>query len=134
MHTLQDRIDQKAALEAEITKSLRATEEFKSCLMEAAARSSTFTSVSPRTVSLSVKVLEIETATVGLAFETHLLVRYKLFDRATGELMISRDIQSNGVVSLHQALTAGSPTKEARDRAVRANVEELILSLAVLVE
>jgi len=111
---------------------------FKEALEEALAKSAAFNDLADRKVSLTAKVIKVsltakvikfESPSGGINFDTDLIVRYELFDRASGQLVYRRDIASQGSVPFDYAFMGAIRFTEARNRAVRQNVLNFISSL-----
>lgn len=102
---------------------------FKEALEEALAKSAAFNDLADRKVSLTAKVMKFESPSGGINFDTDLIVRYELFDRASGQLVYRRDIASQGSVPFDYAFMGAIRFTEARNRAVRQNVLNFISSL-----
>lgn len=104
-------------------------QSFKDSLEEAIAKAAIFNDLSNKKLSLSAKVMQFETPGFSVGFDTTFIVRYQLLDRATGKLVFTRDIRSNGTVPFDHAFLGAIRYTEARNRAVRGNIEQFIASL-----
>jgi hypothetical protein len=103
---------------------------FKDALEEAITKSAIFNDLSGRKLALTAKILQFETPSMGVSFDTAMVVRYQLIDRADGKILFTRDIKSSGSVPFDFAFIGAIRATEARNRSVRANVEELLSSLS----
>lgn len=103
---------------------------FKEALEEAIAKSAIFNDGSSRKLSLTAKVMKFQTPSIGLTFDTNMIVRYQLIDRASGKLMFTRDIESIGTVPVDYAFLGATRYTEARNRAARENIDQFINSLS----
>jgi len=103
---------------------------FKDAIEEAIAKSAVFNDLSNRKLSLSAKVLQFETPSAGVSFETKMVVRFQLLDRSNGKLLFTRDISSSGLVPFDYAFMGAIRYTEARNRAARSNIDQFIASLA----
>ena len=111
----------------EYEQSFKAT--FKSALEESLARAAIFNDLSSRKISLSAKILKFETPGVSSSFETEMIVRYQLIDRATGEVIYSKNISALGSVPFSYAFVGAIRFTEARNISVRENIKHLIANL-----
>jgi hypothetical protein len=102
---------------------------FKDALEEAISKSAIFNDLSTRKLTLSAKVLQFETPGFSTSFSTKMVVRYQLLDRSNGQLVFTRDIESNGQVPFDYAFMGAIRYTEARNRAGRQNVAQFITSL-----
>lgn len=102
----------------------------KDALEEAIAKSAVFNDLSNKKLALSAKVLQFETPTFSTSFETTAMIRYQLLDRSNGKLLFTRDLKSTGAVTFDYAFMGAIRYTEARNRAVRANVNQFIQSLS----
>ncbi|CAM8651505.1 hypothetical protein MCEMSEM18_00317 [Comamonadaceae bacterium] len=105
-------------------------QSFKDAIEEALSKSAIFNDLSTRKLSLSAKVLRFESPSMGINFDTQCTVRYQLLDRSTGKLLFTRDVKSVGTVPFDYAFIGMIRLAEARNRAVRQNVEQLVQSLS----
>jgi hypothetical protein len=104
-------------------------QSFKDSLEEAITKAAIFNDLSNKKLSLSAKVMQFETPGFSASFETSFVVRYQLLDRSSGKLVFTRDIRSNGIVTFDYSFLGAIRYTEARNRAVRANIEQFIASL-----
>ena len=104
-------------------------QSFKDAIEEAISKSAIFNDNSQRKLTLTAKVLQFETPSVSISFETKFMVRYQLLDRSTGKLVFTRDISSMGSVTFDHAFMGAIRYTEARNRSVQSNVEQFIASL-----
>jgi len=102
----------------------------KDALEEAITKSAIFNDISNRKLMLSAKVLQFETPQISISFETKMIIRYQLIDRSNGKLVFTRDISSAGTVTYDYAFVGAIRYTEARNRAVRENINQFIGSLA----
>lgn len=104
-------------------------QSFKDSLEEAITKSAIFNDISNKKLGLSAKVMQFETPGFSSGFETSFVVRYQLLDRSTGKLVFTRDIRSKGSVPFDYAFLGAIRYTEARNRAVRTNIEQFVSSL-----
>jgi hypothetical protein len=104
-------------------------QSLKEALEESIAKSAVFNDLSTNKLSLTAKVMKFQTSPVGINFDTDLIIRYQLLDRATGKLMFTRDIASTGRVPGDYAFMGSTRHAEARNVAVRENIKQFIGSL-----
>lgn len=102
---------------------------FKDSLEEALTKAAIFNDLSIKKLNLSAKVLQFESPLISYVHDTTFVVRYQLLDRPTGKLVFTRDVRSTGVVPFDYGLTGIHRFTEARNRAVRSNIEQFIASL-----
>lgn len=102
---------------------------FKDALDEAITRSAIFTDESKNKLSLSAKVLQFETPGAGVNFNTKMLVRYDFIDRQSGKSKYMTEIHSSGSVPFDYAFSGAIRSTEARNRAVKSNIEKLLTNL-----
>ena len=105
-------------------------QSFKDSLEEVIGKAAIFNDLSNRKLGLSAKVMQFETPGFSVGFDTTFIVRYQLLDRATGNLVFTRDIRTNGSVPFDHAFLGAIRYTEARNRAVRSNIEQFVASLA----
>lgn len=105
---------------------------FKDSLEEAIVKSAVFNDLAQQKVSLTAKVMKFQTPSTSINFDTHMIVRYELFDRSNGQLAFRRDIESNGTVPFDYAFMGAIRYTEARNIAVRNNIINFINSLEEL--
>jgi uncharacterized lipoprotein YajG len=102
---------------------------FKEALEESIAKSAIFNDLSNNKMALTAKVMQFETPSMSTQFETKMIVRYQMLNRATGKLVFTRDISSVGSVPFDYAFMGAVRYTEARNRAVRDNIVQFIQSL-----
>ena len=102
---------------------------FKDSLQDSFAKTAIFSDDSLNKLSLSTKVLRFETPGMGVNFNTKLLVRYDFIDRKTGVSKYATEIESEGSVPFDYAFLGMVRATEARNRAVKANIQQLINDL-----
>lgn len=105
-------------------------QSFKDSLEEAIAKAAIFNDLSDKKLSLTAKVMQFETPGFSVGFDTTFVVRYQLLDRSTGKLVFTRDIRANGTVPFDHAFLGAIRFTEARNRAVRSNIEQFVSALA----
>lgn len=105
---------------------------FKEALEEAIVKSAIFNDLSENKVSLTAKVMKFETPSMGVNFDTSMIVRYEVYDRKNGKLIFRRDVESGGSVSGSYAFMGAIRYTEARNVAGRNNVNNFISSLGEL--
>ena len=103
---------------------------FEDSLQEAIIKSAIFNDLANRKVFLIAKVLKLETPAFGVNFNTDFIVRYQLLDTSSGQLVFTRDINSEGWVRADYAFAGVARYTEARNVAVRKNILLFIDSLA----
>ncbi|PJG86615.1 UDP-N-acetylglucosamine acyltransferase [Conservatibacter flavescens] len=102
---------------------------FKDSLEDSFARTAIFSDDASNKLSLSAKILRFETPGMGFTFDTKLLVRYDFIDRKKGISQYVTEIESDGSVPLDYAFMGAIRATEARNRAVKANIQKLINDL-----
>lgn len=102
---------------------------FKDSLQDSFARVAIFNDDASNKLSLSAKVLRFETPGMAVNFNTILLVRYDFVDRKTGESKYVTEIESEGSVPFNYAFLGMVRATEARNRAVKINIQQLIEDL-----
>ncbi len=101
----------------------------RDALEEALARSAAFNDLSDKKLSLLAKVMKFQTPSVGVTFQTEMIMRYELIDRSTGEVVFFRDIASLGSVPVVSASLRAARYTEARNVCVRTNIKQFIGAL-----
>jgi hypothetical protein len=107
-------------------------QSLKDALEEAITKSAIFNDLANKKVSLTAKVMQFETPSAGINFDTKAVIRYEIFDRSNGQLIFIRDISSSGNVPFDYAFMGAIRYTEARNRAMRDNVTQFINSLEEL--
>lgn len=104
----------------------------KDAIEEALTKSAVFNDLATKKVSLTAKVMQFQSPSAGVSFETKAIIRYEIFDRKDGKLIFRRDIASTGSVPGDYAFMGAIRYTEARNRAMRENVTQFINSLEEL--
>ena len=102
---------------------------FEDALQEALIKSAIFSDYAKRKVLIVAKVMQLESPMAGISFETEMIVKYDLLDTSTGKILFTRNIPSTGSVKMSHSLLGATRMTEARNRAVRSNIESFISSL-----
>ena len=103
---------------------------FKDALEEALSRTAIFKDDSPNKVTLVAKVLQFESPLWGgINFDTKMIVRYDFINRNSGNSVYTTDIKSEGSVPGTYSFFGAIRFTEARNRAVRNNINNLITEL-----
>ena len=76
---------------------------WKESLQEALDRSAIFKDGANKKVSLSVKILKLDTPTAGASMTTDVAARYEIIDRATGRVIYTQDVNSSGTTPFNFA-------------------------------
>lgn len=104
-------------------------ETFKSALDEALVRTALFSDDSSNKLSLSAKVLKFQSPGSGINFDTYMTVKYDFVNRKTGSSQYITEIDSFGSVPFDYAFMGAIRATEARNRAVKSNIEKLLEEL-----
>lgn len=99
---------------------------WKESLQDAINRSLIFTDDAPMRVNVSVRILEVNAPELGLDMQTTVAALYEVVDRATGDIILSTEVRSDGVVPLGYAFNGGVRARESVNRAVRNNIAEFM--------
>lgn len=102
---------------------------WESALTEALNRMAIFSDSSPRKVSLSVKVLELDVPAFGASMTTTTGARYELIDRDTGAIIYTQDISADGVVPASYAFAGVIRARESINRSVQNNIAQFLQAL-----
>lgn len=105
------------------------TQTWETALVESLNRTAVFTDSSENTVSLSVKILELDIPAIGLAMETKSTARYELIDRHDGSIIFTQDIQSLGHVPLDYAFLGPVRARESINRSVQNSIKLFLQSI-----
>ena len=73
--------------------------------------------------------MQLQSPMAGISFETDMIVKYDLLDTSTGKILFTRNIPSSGSVEMSHSWLGATRMTEARNRAVRSNIEGFISSL-----
>ncbi|EJK8625806.1 lipoprotein [Morganella morganii subsp. morganii] len=102
---------------------------WKSALDDALARNVIFKDDSTRKLSLSVKVLAINSPSFGAEMKTVSIARYQLTDRTNGKVVYSKEITAEGVVPFSYAFAGIVRARESINRSVQNNISEFLQEL-----
>jgi hypothetical protein len=79
------------------------TQIWRTALEDAIGHTAVFDDSAKARVSLNVKILKLDIPAVGITMRTRTEARYELLDRASGAVVFTKDIQSEGVVPANYA-------------------------------
>ena len=102
---------------------------WKSALEDGIDRAAIFQDEAPKKLSLVVKITQLDVPTFGLDMTTTATARYEIVDRATHDTLFISDVTSVGTVPASYAFVARERVWESINRAVRANIQQLIEQL-----
>ncbi len=103
---------------------------FKDAIEEAIMKSAIFNDIADLKVSLVAKILKFQSPSMGVNFDTEMVVRYELINRKDGQPIFHQDVTSNGSISGTYAFLGAIRYTEARNVAVRNNVANFIAALS----
>ncbi|MCW2245742.1 hypothetical protein M2352_001333 [Azospirillum fermentarium] len=106
-----------------------ATPLWKTAVEEALNKMAIFRDDAPQKVSLSVKVLKLDTPDFGMNFTTTSAARYEIIDRATGSIIFTTDVNSDGVVPVDYAFVGAVRARESINRSVQNNILQFLQQL-----
>jgi hypothetical protein len=99
---------------------------WKEALQDAINRSLIFTDDAPMRVNVSVRILEVNAPEAGVDMKTTVAALYEVVDRATGDIILSTEVRTDGVVPFGYALSGAVRARESVNRATRNNIAEFI--------
>ncbi|MGY1521528.1 UDP-N-acetylglucosamine acyltransferase [Luteimonas sp. A482] len=105
---------------------------WESALTEALNRMAIFSDNSPRKVSVSVKVLELDVPAFGASMTTKTGARYEIIDRETGAIIYTQDIFAEGLVPAGYAFAGVIRARESINRSVQNNIAQFLQALATI--
>lgn len=106
-----------------------ATPIWKTALEEALTKMAIFQDDSPKKVSLAVKILKVDIPEYGASFTTGTAARYELIDRATGSIIFTTDVSSEGYVPGDYAFMGVIRSRESVNRSVQNNIIQFLQQL-----
>ena len=105
------------------------TNIWKNSIQEALDRMVIFRDDVNQKISISVKILKIDTPSAGAEMTTNIDAKYEIIDRSNGDIIYSRNIQSTGVVPFSYALLGFIRARESVNRAVQNNITTFLQDL-----
>ena len=102
---------------------------WKEALTDAVNRSLIFADESDLRVNLSVRIIEFDLPDFGADLKTTVAALYEVVDRSSGDVLMTEEISSEGVVPFGYALSALVRQQESANRAVRNNIAEFVSRL-----
>jgi hypothetical protein len=99
---------------------------WKEALQDAINRSLVFTDDAPMRVNVSVRILEVNAPEFGADMKTTVAALYEVVDRATGDIILSTEVRTDGVVPMGYAFVGAVRARESANRAVRNNIAEFM--------
>lgn len=105
---------------------------WKTALEEALNRMAVFKDDMQRKVSLSVKILKLDLPAAGVSFTTKTDARYEVIDRATGGIVFTSDISSEGTTPGDYAFLGVARARESVNRSVQNNITQFLQSLETI--
>lgn len=99
---------------------------WKSSLEDTLARSAVFNDNSARRVNLSVTIVRLALPKGAVVMHTGTVARYDIIDRATGKVVYSSEIESDGRVSGDYAFMGATRARESVNRSVQNNISEFV--------
>ena len=101
----------------------------KDALDESLVKSALFDDLSSNKVTLTAEVLKFQAPVMSLHYKTKVIIRYQLVDRATGNTVFTRDIETAQSVPANYSYRSSFRSTEARNLAVSENIQLFIASL-----
>jgi len=105
---------------------------WKAGVEEALNTAAVFRDDSPTKVSVSVKILKIDVPGFGGEMTVTVAALYQVTDRASGNVLYSQRLETQGVVPLGFAFLGLARAREAFNRAVQANIASFVESVATM--
>ncbi|MEO8927648.1 MAG: hypothetical protein ABI306_10855 [Caulobacteraceae bacterium] len=105
------------------------TTMWKDSLQDVLDRSAVFQDNSLNSVSLDVKILQVDIPGAGITFTTHVDARYDIINRTSGAVVFSKTIPSEGTVPLGYAALGLTRQRESINRAIQSNIATFLQSL-----
>jgi len=102
---------------------------WESALTEALNRMAVFSDSSPRKVSLSVKVLQLDVPAFGASMTTKTGARYEIIDRENGAIIYTQDIFAEGHVPMGHSMVGVIRARESINRSVQNNIAQFLQAL-----
>jgi len=102
---------------------------WKAAIEEALNKMVIFQDDAPKKVSLSVKVLKIDTPTAGISMTTDVGARYEILDRGNGAVIFTTDINTRGTTPGDFAFLGLARARESVNRAVQNNILQFLQAL-----
>lgn len=102
---------------------------WENALTEALNRMAVFKDNSPRKVSLSVKILELDIPAFGASMTTSTTARYEIIDRESGSIVYTQDVSADGVVPAGYAFVGLVRARESINRSVQNNIAQFLQAL-----
>ena len=102
------------------------TPVWKTGLEEALNNAAVFQDDTPTKVSISVKVLKVAVPPIGISFTVMTAALYQVTDRATGAVLFSERIETEGTTPSDFAFLGLARAREAVNRSVQANIARFI--------
>ena len=102
---------------------------WKEALQDAFDRSLIFTDDAPMKVNVSVRIVEANAPAFGAEMKTTVAAIYEVVDRANGDIILSREVRTQGVVPFDYAFVGVVRARESANRAVRNNIAEFMAVL-----
>lgn len=99
---------------------------FQNSLEESLAKTAIFKDDAKTKLTLLAKVLRFQSPGSGINFDTHMTVKYDFIDRSSGESIYNIEINSFGAVPFDYDFMGAIRATEARNRAVKNNIHQLI--------
>ncbi|MDZ4762216.1 MAG: UDP-N-acetylglucosamine acyltransferase [Alphaproteobacteria bacterium] len=102
---------------------------WKEALTDAINRSLIFTDGANTKVNISVRIVEINAPEIGIDMKSTVAAIYEIVDRRTGDLILTEEIATVGVVPGNYAFDGRVRARESVNRAVRNNIAGFIALL-----
>jgi len=102
---------------------------WKESLQEALDRMAIFKDEAKNKVSIQVKVLAFNLPSFGAGMTSKSIARYEIIDRATGSIVYTQDIASEGVVPFDHAFMGVTRARESVNRAAQNNIKLFLQAL-----
>ncbi|MFC0179016.1 UDP-N-acetylglucosamine acyltransferase [Thorsellia kenyensis] len=102
---------------------------WKDSIEEALNRKTIFIDDAEKKVNLSVKILAMDIPSFGAEFKTIVTAKYDIIDRKSGEVLVNKTIQSEGIVPFDYAFLGAVRHQESINRAVKNNIMQFLTYL-----
>lgn len=100
--------------------------EWENALQNAIDETVIFDEGSNNKVNLSVKILGLEASGLGLDIKTVSIAQYELIDRASGRVIYTTEVRTDGIASEGSAAVEAVRTQESISHSIQNNVSEFL--------
>lgn len=104
---------------------------WKTALDDSVTRMAIFRDGAPRHLTLAVKILKLKMAGAGFTMISHTAARYEFIDRATGRVVYSTIVETDGRATPGQQFVGAIRARMSASNSVQNNIAEFLNRLAV---